>query len=351
MDQGIKNENLILTEEEIREILLEDIERNKWKNYWIQIKKAWPVYVMLVPVILFFFLFRYLPINSVFLAFHEYVDKTQSIFNNDFIGFYAFKKIMFGSGITESRMFWEAFRNTFTISMYSLLFGFPVPIILAIFFSEIRVAKYRSVVQVLSYLPNFVSTVVITSVIALMFAPSGTGVEPGILARLLMNLNMVPAGTNMMKGPEYFRSIYVLSGIWETSGYGSIVYFAAIMAISPTNYEAAKIDGASKLDQIRYITLPGISSTLTIMLILRIGGVLNVGYEKVMLLYQIETYSTADVLSTYVLRLGGLIENGPGGHISQSFAAAADLFNSIIAMFLVLGSNFISKRVTDTSLF
>ena len=157
----------------------------------------------------------------------------------------------------------------------------------------------------------------------------------------------------MLSEPQYFRSIYILSDIWAGAGYGSIVYFAAIMAISPTNYEAAKIDGANKLAQIRYITLPGMAPTLTIMLILRVGAALSVGYEKVLLLTENRgqnVLETAEVISTYVLSLGGLMA-GSGSGSAINYAAAADLFNSLIAMFLVLGANFISRRVSDTSLF
>ena len=232
--------------------------------------------------------------------------------------------------------------------MYGLIFGFPVPIILALFFSEIKSDIYRSIVQILSYLPKFISTVVITSIITLMLYGGTPHQSPGILADIFMKIGLIPEGTRMLLRPEYFRSIYIISGIWEGAGYGSIVFFAAVMAISPTNYEAARIDGASKLSQIRYVTLPGMAPTLTIMLILRIGEILTVGYEKVLLLYNRETYSTADVISTFVTRIGGLMD--PQGSI-LNVAASADLFNSVIAMFLVLGANFISRRVSDTSLF
>ena len=247
-----------------------------------------------------------------------------------------------------AQRFWQAFRNTFAISMYGLIFGFPVPIILALFFSEIKNDVYRSIVQILSYLPKFISTVVITSIITLMLYGGNSVQAPGVLASLFSSLGLIEPGTRMLMQPQYFRSIYIVSGIWEGAGYGSIVYFAAVMAISPTNYEAARIDGASKLSQIRYVTLPGMAPTLTIMLILRIGEILTVGYEKVILLYNVETYSTADVISTFVARVGGLMD--PSGSI-LNVAASADLFNSVIAMFLVLGANFISRRVSDTSLF
>ncbi|OHE41745.1 MAG: hypothetical protein A2Y16_02965 [Tenericutes bacterium GWF2_57_13] len=323
------------------------MERTRWHRYFRQIKKDWPIYAMLVPVIVFFFLFRYRPIGGILVAFKNYDNYAITIGESDFYGLYAFRYIMFGP---QADRFWQAFRNTFTLSTYGLFFGFPVPIVLALMFSEIKNEAYRSVTQILSYLPKFISSVVITSIIALMLSGGNITQAPGLLNALFTKFGWIEAGTPMLSEPEYFRSIYIISGIWEGAGYGSIVYFAAIMAISPTNYEAARIDGASKLAQIRYITLPGMAPTLTIMLILRIGEILNVGYEKVILLTMnrgANVLSTAEVISTYVLSLGGLTQ----GASQLNFAAAADLFNSLIAMFLVLGANFISRRVSETSLF
>ena len=333
------------------EELLEEIERTRWPRYWKQIKKDWPIYVMLIPVIVFFYLFRYRPIGGIMMAFKNF-DNTAgtTVASSDFYGFYAFKVIMFGSNANQ---FWQAFRNTFTLSTYGLFFGFPVPIILALMFSEIKNEKYRAITQIVTYLPKFISTVVITSIIALMFMAERSGVSAGLINGIFVDLGWVKSGTPMLSEPEYFRSIYIISDIWEGAGYGSIVYFAAIMAISPTYYEAAKIDGANKLAQIRYVTLPGMAPTLTIMLILRIGNVLSVGYEKVMLLTAgrgDNVLSTAEVISTYVLKLGsiGLDTTANAG---LNYATAADIFNALIAMFLVLGANFISRRVSDTSLF
>ncbi|MFH0992729.1 MAG: ABC transporter permease subunit [bacterium] len=339
------------TAEELRhqEDLLDEMERTRWKRYWRQIKKGWPVYLMLIPVLVFFYLFRYRPIGGILIAFKHYDNYQQTIGESDFYGLYAFKYIMFGP---QAIRFWRAFRNTFTLSTYGLFFGFPIPIILALMFSEIKNEGYRSITQILSYLPKFISSVVITSIIALMLSGGNISQSPGLLNALFTNLGWLEPHTPMLSEPQYFRSIYIISGIWEGAGYGSIVYFAAIMAISPTNYEAAKIDGATKMAQIRYITLPGMAPTLTIMLILRIGEILNIGYEKVILLTMnrgMNVLSTAEVISTYVLSLGGLMTGGNGTQLN--LAASADLFNSLIAMFLVLGANFISRRVSETSLF
>lgn len=339
-----------LTEVEIKRAEKAQAELFRYKKVWIQIRRYAPIYVMLIPVALFFYFFRYRPIGGILVAFKNYNNYQLTIQQSDFYGFFPLKYIMFGP---QAARFWQAFRNTFTISVYGLFFGFPVPIILALFFSEIRNEKYRAITQIVSYLPKFISTVVITSIIALMLSGGSSIRGSGVLNQLFVNLGLVAPRTPMISKPQYFRSIYILSDIWAGAGYGSIVYFAAIMAISPTNYEAARIDGANKLAQIRYITLPGMAPTLTIMLILRVGSALSVGYEKVLLLTENrgkEVLQTAEVISTYVLSMGGLMSS-TGGTSGINYAAAADLFNSLIAMFLVLGANFISRRVTDTSLF
>jgi putative aldouronate transport system permease protein len=178
-----------------------------------------------------------------------------------------------------------------------------------------------------------------------------TGAQPGVLARVLVKIGLVPladAQNSMMHMPQYFRTIYQVTGIWETAGYGSIVYFAAIIGISPTSYEAARIDGASKMAQILHVVLPGILSTITIMLILEIGKLLTVGYEKVLLLYNSDTYSTADVVSTFVFQRAGI---QAGAQTNQSLASAADLINAVTSMLLVMGANTISRRASDTSLY
>jgi putative aldouronate transport system permease protein len=229
---------------------------------------------------------------------------------------------------------------------------------LALLFSEIKSAGYRSFLQVASYLPHFVSTVVMTSIVTLWCQGSSSTSSGGVLFQLFNNLGLMKddAGnavtTSVLLQPKFFRPIYQVSGIWEGAGYGSIVYFAAILAISPTSYEAARIDGASKLQQIRYITFPGMAPTLTIMLITRVGHILNIGYEKVLLLIgdKKAAWETGDVISTLVYRMSGRDENNMEVPVAQ-IGIVADLFNAIIAMVLVLGANAISRRVSSTSLF
>lgn len=317
---------------------------NKWKVYSRKIVNDWRLYALLLPMVIFFVVWKYLPIFGTLIAFKEY-DATQGVFGSDFNGFYHFRNLMFGP---QSVAFWQAFRNTFILSLYGLIFGFPFPIILALFFSEIKSDAYRSLTQIMVYLPKFISTVVITTIMALLLKAPANGQSAGILAKLLYQLGIGTGSTDsILIQPQYFRAIYHVSGIWETAGYGSIVYFAAIVGISPTNYEAARVDGATKLEQIRYVTLPGISSTLTIMLIMRMGSMFSIGFEKVLLMYNPANYVTADVISTFVYRLG--MDSAGGKQIEV--AAAADFFNAIIAMVMVLGANFISSKVSDTALF
>lgn len=261
-------------------------------------------------------------------------------------GFANFKLLMFGT-TTQTATFWRAFRNTFLLSFYGLLFGFPMPIILALFFNEIKSDILRSIYQVLTYLPKFMSTVVMTTLVAMLLKQgdlvSGTGIVSLALAKLgIISKEVADAG--LLNNPDYFRAIYQISGIWEGAGYDSIVYFAAIIAVSPTSYEAAQIDGAGKMAQMRYVVIPCILSTVVIMLINRIGSLLSIGYEKVMLLYKASTFVTADVVSTFAYRIG--LEGG-----SQAIASAAEMINNVTGMILVIGANSIAKKASDVSLY
>lgn len=323
------------------EEILDELERTKWKRVGKELLKDWRLYVLLLPLLFFMFLFKYLPITGVLQAF-KFNDNGVTVMYDSWFGLTYVKQLF------QNADFWKAFRNTFVNSMYGLVFGFPIPIFLALLFSEIKSYRYRSVLQVCSYLPKFLSTVVVTSIITLWCSVEAKGEgSNGLLTQIFLSFGWINEGENILFSYKYFRPIYQISGVWEASGYGSIVYFAAVLAISPTNYEAAKIDGANKLQQIRYVTLPSMAPTLSIMLIMRIGQILNIGYEKVMLLYTPATYETGDVISTFVYRQ----QIGEGGQSNYMLGTAADLFNSLIAMCLVLGANAISRRVSDTSLF
>ena len=333
--------------------VVDEVERTKWKRTLQTLAKDWRLYVLLIPMIVFLICFKYLPIKGILTGFKWGDDGTT--YNAQWCGFYWLDYIFNG---TAASSFWKAFRNTFVNSMYGLIFGFPIPIILALLFSEVKNQHYRSFLQIASYLPHFVSAVVVTQIIRLWCEGARSDYDGGILYQMFVNFGWMKtdAGTIIKEGillqPKFFRPIYQVSGVWEGAGYGSIVYFAAILAISPTSYEAARIDGASKLQQIRYVTFPGMAPTLTIMLIMRIGQILNIGYEKIILLVEDapSSWETADVISTYVYRMSGKSNAADVKAIAQ-VGIVMDLFNSIIAMCLVLGANAISRRVSSTSLF
>jgi putative aldouronate transport system permease protein len=273
-------------------------------------------------------------------------DEVLPVAQQHFSGFSYFKRLLVG-GDSLSLEFWRALRNTFLLSFYGLCFGFPMPIILALFFNEIRSNIVRSTCQVLTYLPKFMSTVVMTSLVTMLVKQGSLTTGMGIVSQALQALGIISyetANAGLLNNPDFFRAIYQISGIWEGAGYDSIVYFAAIIAISPTSYEAAQIDGAGKMSQMRYVVLPGILSTIVIMLITRIGSLLNIGYEKVLLLYNTNTYVTADVVSTFAQRYG--LEGGLKG-----LASAAEMMNNVVSMLLVISANTIARKASDTSLY
>ena len=331
--------------------VIDEVERTKFKRGLATIAKDWRLYVLLIPMLAFLICFKYMPIYGILEGFKwgSYQESTQYI--GQWCGTYWLEVIFTGNSSLE---FWRAFRNTFVNSMYGLIIGFPIPIFIALLFSEVKILGYRSFLQVCSYLPHFVSMVVVTTIITLWCTGEVSASDaPGIIYNALKGMGVLTDKRGILAHPRYFRPIYQVSGIWEGAGYGSIVYFAAILAISPTSYEAARIDGASKMQQIRYVTLPGMAPTLTIMLIMRIGHILNIGYEKIILLIGATptAWETGDVVSTLVYRMTGRGESVAGVQVIEQIGVVADLFNSLIAMVLVLGANAISRRVSSTSLF
>ncbi len=327
------------------QVVRDDVEKHYWKNVVRTILKDWRLYVMLIPMILVFLFWRYFPMYELLRCF-KISDEVVAVADQNFMGFSNFKTLLF-SGTQVSTDFWRALRNTFLLSFYGLCFGFPMPIILALFFNEIKSNMLRSVYQVLTYLPKFISTVIMTSLVTMLVKQGSLTSNMGILSQFLANIGLISeevARNGLLHDPGFFRSIYQISGIWEGAGYDSIVYFAAIIAISPTSYEAAQIDGAGKMAQMRYVVIPCILSTVVIMLITRIGSLLSVGYEKVLLLYNVDTYMTADVVSTFAQRRG--LEGA-----DQGLASAAEMMSNIIGMLLVIGANTISRKASDVSLY
>jgi len=327
------------------QVVRDDVEKHHWLNVFRTVVKDWRLYLMLVPMILVFLLWRYLPMYELLGCF-KVTDSVKPVADQYYAGFSYFKSLLVG-GTSLSAEFWRAFRNTFLLSFYGLCFGFPMPIIIALFFNEIRSNIVRSAYQVITYLPKFMSTVVMTSLVMMLVKQGSLTSGVGILSQLLQQIGLIDAETayaGLLNNPTFFRAIYQISGIWEGAGYDSIVFFAAIIAIAPTSYEAAQIDGAGKLAQMRYVVLPCILSTIVIMLITRIGSLLNVGYEKVLLLYNQNTYITADVVSTFSQRYGI-------AGTMKGLASAAEMMNNVIGMLLVIGANTIARKASDVSLY
>lgn len=298
-------------------LVIKDYKRNRFK------------YFIILPVILYLLIFAYKPMYGVIIAFQNYkpflgIEKSPWVGFDNFIRFF------------QDQYFVRLIRNTFSISALSIVFGFPAPIILALLLNEIRSNKFKRVVQTISYMPYFISIVVVCGLLKSFTLTDG-----------VFNDIIVAFGgerSNLLSVKGNFYPIYILSAIWQSVGWDSIIYLAALTGIDQEQYEAAKVDGAGRLKQMFYITLPGLMPTITVLFILRMGGILNVGYEKILLLYQPLTYEVADVISTYVYRRGIVEAN-------YSFSTAVGLFNSIVNISFLLITNRISKKVNNASLF
>ncbi len=319
---------------------LEQQENNKVREVVSAVKKDWQLYCLLAPMVIWMLLFVYKPMGGLLLAFKDY-DPSKGVGGSDWAGLFYFKQLTMSSSF--ARDFWESFRNTFVISMYGLVFAFPIPIILAVFMSEVNNERFRKFSQTIAYLPHFLSEITITGIVItiLYTGPNYTGILAEALDKLGLYSKSNPV--MIMENPDFFRPVYIITGIWKESGYNSIVYFAAVMGISPALYEALKIDGGNKMQEIRYVTFPGMAPTLIITFILRIGRILSIGYERIILLENSQTYHQAEVISTYIWKMG---IDGP----NKSLAGAAEFFNSLIGFILVIGANMISKKVSNTSL-
>ncbi|MCI9626727.1 MAG: sugar ABC transporter permease [Clostridia bacterium] len=286
------------------------------------------LYIMLIPVVAYFLLFHYKPMYGAIIAFKDF-NPRKGVLGSDWVGLEHF-----ASFITDP-YFGRIVGNTLIISLSTLIFGFPAPIILALLMNEIRCNLFKRTVQTLTYLPHFISLVVICGMIR------DFTMDNGVITVFLSYFGF-PRET-MLNKPNLFVPVYVISEIWQTVGWGSIVYLAALTGIDMELYEAAELDGAGRWKQTIHITLPSIIPTIMVMLILRMGSMLNVGYEKIILLYNEAIYSTSDVISSYVYRRG-LLQN------DYSFSTAVGLFNSVINFLLLIAANQISKRANDSSL-
>ena len=296
---------------------------------WDHFKREWQIYAMLLPTIIWFLVFLYKPMYGLQIAFKDY-----SIFRgvaaSPWVGWDHFQTLF------SNDQFIRAVRNTITISFYNLLFGFPAPIILALMFNEILHATYKRTAQTIVYLPHFISSVIIAGIVITAFSPTA-----GIINTIIGWFGFDPI--YFLTKPEWFRPIFVGTGIWQEAGFGSIVFLAAIAGVNPSLYESAVVDGANRWQMMWKITIPSILPTILIMLIIRIGNIMEVSFELVILLYLPSTYETADVVNTWVYRQG--LQSG-----QYDLAAAAGLFNAVVAFVLVMTANTLSRRFSRTSL-
>ncbi len=318
-----------------------NIETSQKKSRTIleSMKEDWQLWIMIAPICIWLFFFAIRPLYGVSIAFLSY-SPFKGISGSKFVGLDNFKELMFGP---SKDLFWRAFRNTVMLSSYGIIFGFPVPIILAIMFHELRNERLRKGVQTIVYAPHFISEVIVCSLVLTMLALN-TGLINILLSKMFGLFGITYEQIQFMAEPKYFRGIYTLSGIWKEAGFSSIVFFSALCGVPQELYEAAKVDGASRIKQIMNISIPSIYSTIAIMLIIRVGNILNIGYEKVLLLYNPMIYETADILSTYTYRLG--VSNNP----NYGLSTASSLTNSIIGFAMVIAANRISKKLSETSL-
>jgi putative aldouronate transport system permease protein len=311
------------------QVFLRSFERER---PWLKIKRGWQLYLLLFLPLVWLFVFRYYPMYGAQIAFRDYIPG-QDIWASPWEGLDNFQRFF------DSPMFLRLITNTLGLSLYSLLVGLPIPILFALSLNQLRVGRFKQTVQMVSYAPHFISTVVMVGLILefldlrhgpINLALQALGIQP------LLFLGM----------PELFPSVYVWSGIWQSTGFNTIIYLAVLSTIDPALHEAAVVDGANRLQRIWHIDLPGILPTVAILTILQIGNLLNIGFEKIFLLQNPLNLSASEVISTYVYKIGIA-----SGLVNFSYAAAIGLFNSVVGMTLLVCANWLSKRLTESSLF
>ena len=294
------------------------------------LKQYSALYAMMILPLLYFIIFKYVPMFGNILAFRRY-RPGQGMFGTEWTLRY-FERFL------KDPAFWRAFRNTLVVSLENLVINFPLPIIFAILLNEVRNKHLKKVVQTISYMPRFISTVVVIAIMNEILSPSS-----GLLNNLLHNVfGMTPI--YFMNEPGWFRPLYILSESWQYTGWTAIIYLAAITGLRSDLYEAAEMDGATRLQQIFHVTIPSIMPTIMVMLIMNVGRMLSIGYEKVLLMYTPSNSGVSDIIDTLVYRTGLQNQN-------YSYATAIGLFGGIIGLILVSGSNAISKKLTDESLY
>lgn len=299
---------------------------SKWKN----IKNSYQLYIFVLPAFLFFLIFSYIPMYGVIIAFKDYVP-TLGVFGSPWVGFKHFERFF------SSYYFWDLIKNTLGINIYSLIVGFPLPIILALALNESKDGIFKKFTQTVTYAPNFISVVVISGMLISFLSPS-----TGIINHFLEFFGF--QRHDFMSDPRWFKTIYVLSGVWQGTGWGSVIYLAALSGVDTQLHEAATVDGASRWQRVLYINLPTIIPTMVILLIMNCGSLMSMGFEKILLLQNPLNMSSSNVIATFVYKQGLL-------DAQYSYAAAVGLFNSVINAILLISVNKITKKMSDTSLF
>lgn len=306
-----------MKDKSLKSVIRKDFTRNKWK------------YFIVIPVIVYLLIFNYKPMYGLIIAFKRFRPQL-GILDSPWVGLQNFKSLF------RDFYFTRSLRNTFTISLLSILFSFPAPVLLALVLNEVKVKWFKKAVQTITYMPHFISMVVICGMIISFTQTNG----------IITDLVVLFGGerVNLLAQSKFFYPIYIISGIWQQVGWDSIIYLAALSGIDQEQYEAARVDGAGRFKQMIYITLPGLIPTISMLLVLKLGKVLGVGYEKILLLYQPITYEVADVISTYSYRKAFI-------NADYGFSTAIGLFNSVVNIVFLLVSNKLSKKMGQSGLF
>lgn len=297
----------------------------------VLLKKEWQLWVMILPALAYILIFCYGPMYGIQLAFRKY-DFSKGLTGGDWVGLKYFIQCF------ESPMFGTTMKNTFVISFFTLVCGFPIPILLAIVINSLRQNKLKRVVQTAVYMPYFISTVVMVAILQILLSPT-----TGVISGLLKDLHLIPRSVNLLGTPGAFVPVYVLSGVWQSAGWNSIIFIAALSAVDGQLYDAARVDGASRWQQVIHVELPALVPTIVILLIMNMGRILSVGFEKVFLMQNDLNLSVSEVISTYVFNIG--VQSG-----QFSFGSAVGLFNTIINFAFLMMANWISKKTADISL-
>lgn len=292
--------------------------------------RYWDLYLMVLPALVFLLVFKYAPMYGVVIAFKDY-NVMQGILNSPWVGFQYFRELFLFDE------FPQVVRNTLIISLMKLIVGFPAPIVLALMLNELVLPRFKRIVQTVTYVPHFISWVVVGGIVIDMLSPN-----TGIVNRIIQALGSQPIF--FMSDEKLFRWILVFSDIWKEAGWGAIVYLAALLGINEELFQAATVDGAGRWRQIWHVSLPGIRSTIVILLLLRIGNVLDAGFEQVLVMYNPTVYEVADIIDTYVFRIGL-------GQMQFGLTTAAGLFKSVIGCVLLIGANWLARKMGEDGIF